>query len=410
MGKTDFDVIVIGGSANGAQAAHAAAISGASVAIIEEHPTIGLPEHCSGLFSYSGLEKLDCFPPKDIIFNKNIHGSRIIAPNGKMITVRKKKKHAIVCDRGAFDRFLISRAIDAGVLLYQPYRALQANRQNDLVTVNLRSTDGDQQSLTAPMIISAEGVRVSIAKQLGLPGPERSSVINAAQFYMSDLEGIRRDLVEVYQSHRYAPDFFAWIIPMSNGTAKVGLGTSKKAAAKELQRMIDNHPVMSARCKSANIFHRTAGRIPIAGPVKKTYSDNVIMTGDAAGQTKPTTGGGVILGGIAAQLAGKIAARAVIHKTTRATDLKIYERLWKHEMNLNLRLMHLVRNYMNVLTDQEVDTFFNQIDQKGIAVDIETHGHVDNQGKLVLKFMKMWKLYPFYLRTSGRLFQSLLSS
>ena len=41
----------------------------------------------------------------------------------------------------------------------------------------------------------------------------------------------------------------------------------------------------------------TAGRIPTTGPVRTTYADNFMMVGDVAGQTKPTTGGGVILGG-----------------------------------------------------------------------------------------------------------------
>ncbi len=86
---TEYDCIIIGGSANGAQAAHAASRLGLKTAVIEEHPNTGLPEHCSGLFSYWGLEYLDCVPPDEIIFNHNIVGSRIVAPNGKILTVKK---------------------------------------------------------------------------------------------------------------------------------------------------------------------------------------------------------------------------------------------------------------------------------------------------------------------------------
>ena len=106
----DYDCIVIGGSANGAQAAYSASQSGLKVAVVEEHSKIGLPEHCSGLFSYWGLEKLDCLPPEDIVLNPEVSGSRIISPNGKILTVNKSKKHALVCDRGAFDRFLMEKA------------------------------------------------------------------------------------------------------------------------------------------------------------------------------------------------------------------------------------------------------------------------------------------------------------
>ena len=54
----EFDIIIIGGSANGGQAALSAINKGVSVAVIEEHKKIGLPEHCSGLFSYWGLNEL----------------------------------------------------------------------------------------------------------------------------------------------------------------------------------------------------------------------------------------------------------------------------------------------------------------------------------------------------------------
>jgi len=406
----DYDVVIIGGSANGSQAAYIAAKHGLSVAVIEEHPTTGLPEHCSGLFSYWGLDQLDSMPPDDIIFNHDIYGSRIIAPNGKEMTVRKSERHAIVCDRAAFDRFLLDRAVTEGAELYQPYRAMTATRTEDGVRTEARSRDGDRIELNSHLLISAEGIRAGIAEQLGLSGPDPEKFVNAAQFYMHGLKGVDPELVEVYQSHEYAPDFFAWLIPMSEDSAKIGLGTSKKGASKELQKMIENHPVLKKRCEGAEIRRKTAGRIPTTGAVKKTYADNVMLVGDVAGQTKPTTGGGVILGGIGGQIAGEVAAEAVEANRFDAKFLKRYQKRWKKEMATNLRRMQLVRNYMNVLTDEEVDDFFNQLETKGILKDIEKYGHVDDQGTLVRKFMTTFSLYPFYLKTSGRLLKSLFTS
>lgn len=406
----EYDLVIIGGSANGAQTAYTAAKNGLSVAVIEEHPTTGLPEHCSGLFSYWGLEKLDSMPPDDIIFNHSIYGSRIVAPNGKVMTVRKEEPHAIVCDRAAFDRFLLDRAIDEGVELYQPYRAMSAKRITGGVRTTALQRGSEEITLDSSLLVSAEGIRAGIANQLGLEGPDKSKFVNAAQFYMHDLNGVDSELVEVYQTHEFAPDFFAWLIPMSETSAKIGLGTSKKAAAKELQDMIDNHPVLSERCKGAEIRRKTAGRIPTTGAVKRTYADNVMLVGDVAGQTKPTTGGGVILGGIAGQIAGNVASEAIDENRLDANFLKRYQKRWKKEMSTNLRHMQLVRNYMNVLTDEEVDDFFNRLEEKGILKDVEKYGHVDNQGALVRKFMTTFSLYPFYLKTSGRLIKSLLTS
>lgn len=403
-----YDIIIVGGSANGAQAALSAAEEGRTVAVIEEHHTIGMPEHCSGLFSYWGLEAIDSMPPDNIIFNKEIYGSRIVAPNGKVLTVKKPEPHAIVADRAAFDRFVMNKAIQKGVDLFQPFRAVDAKREGGLVTVSIQSKD-ERMNLRAPMVISAEGIRAGIANKLGLEGPPRSEFVNAAQFYMQDLNDLDRTLVEVYQSREYAEDFFAWVIPMDDNSAKVGLGTKKRSASLELEKMIKNHPVLKERCAGAEIRRRTAGRIPTTGPLKKTYADNLLLTGDVAGQIKPTTGGGVILGGIAARIAGKVASDAVVTKNTSARQLKTYQKLWRKEMLMNLKKMRLVRKYMNQLSDAEVNTFFTMLEEKGVLSDIAKYGHVDDQATLIKKFMKTWRLYPFYLKTSGRLLKSLVT-
>ncbi len=404
----EYDIIVIGGSANGAQAALSAVKQGVSVAVIEEHPSIGMPEHCSGLFSYWGLHEIDNMPPDDIIFNNKIYGSRIIAPNGKVLTVRKDKIHAIVCDRAAYDAYTMKKALDAGITLYQPYRAVTAVREDDRVNITIRSKDEELQ-ISARMIISAEGIRATIANQLGLQGPPKNEFVNAAQFYMYGLNNMDPELVEVYQYQKYAEDFFAWVIPMDKYSAKVGLGTKKKYASKQLENMIKEHPVLRERCEGAEIRRRTAGRIPTTGPVKRTYADNLLLTGDVAGQTKPTTGGGVILGGMAAQIAGTVAADAIKQNNTSARFLKRYQKQWKKKMSRNLKMMRLVRKYMNVLSDKEIDTLFSKMDSKGILDDIEKYGHVDDQATIVKKFMFTWKLYPFYLRTSGRLLKSIFT-
>lgn len=406
MSQFDYDCIVIGGSANGAQAARSASELGLKTAVIEEHPKTGLPEHCSGLFSYWGLEYLDCLPPDQIIFNHNIDGSRIISPNGKILTVRKEQKHALVCDRAAFDKFLLDKALSKGADLYQPYRATDILRRDNSLELKLTSSE-ETVSLTSRIVISAEGIRANISNKIGLKGPKPDKFMNAAQFYMYDLQDINKTLVELYQSHAYAPDFFAWLIPMSENSAKIGLGTSKKSASKELDKMIKEHPVLKEKCSGAEIRRKTAGRIPISGPVKKTYTDHFLMTGDVAGQTKPTTGGGVILGGIAARIAGQVAAEAVDSNNYSSRFLSRYQKLWKKEMYWNLRLMKIVRNYMNRLSDHEVSDFFQKLETKGILKDIEMYGHVDDQGTLVKRFMRTLSLYPFYLKTSVKLLKSL---
>ncbi|RMG24970.1 MAG: NAD(P)/FAD-dependent oxidoreductase [Methanobacteriota archaeon] len=403
-----YDVIIVGGSANGAQTARSIAEEGLSVLVIEDHPEIGLPEHCSGLFSYSGLEILDSIPPDDIIYNHDIYGARLIAPNGKTLTVRKQERHALVCNRAAFDKFLIEKAKLLGAEILQPYRATDAFRNNGMIEVVAHDRSGDKISVSGKILISAEGIRGKIASKLGLSPPSKKSLVNAAQFFIRGLSDLDPQLVEVYQTQEFAKDFFGWIIPMDHETAKVGLGTSHQGAAKALEQMMQNHPVLSRKVEGGDVFYRIAGRIPVTGPVKRTYADNFLLVGDVAGQTKPTTGGGVILGGIAGRIAGKVAVEAIRAGRTDAKFLKRYEKRWKKQMYRNLFLQRKVRNYMNLLSDREMNQFFDKLEDKGLLRKIEEHGDVDNQGKLAIKLLTTFSLYPYYLRTSLKLLKAVL--
>ncbi|HDM35932.1 MAG TPA: NAD(P)/FAD-dependent oxidoreductase, partial [Candidatus Syntrophoarchaeum butanivorans] len=49
---------------------------------------------------------------------------------------------------------------------------------------------------------------------------------------------------------------------------------------------------------------------------ERTVSDGFIAVGDAAGQVKPTTGGGIYPGAVCARIAGKVAAEASLDGDT----------------------------------------------------------------------------------------------
>ncbi len=404
----DYDVVVVGGSANGAQAARTAASNGAKTLIIEEHGRLGYPEHCSGLFSYTGLEQLDSIPPSSMIFNDHIYGSRLIAPNGKTLTVRKNKKHAMVTDRAKFDQFLIERAKSEGAEILFPFRVREILRDNNSMRVFASNKSGESIEIETKMAIIAEGVRGKLARSLGFKLPEEKSRIFAAQVFMNDLNDIESDLVELYQTQKYAPNFFGWIIPMSESSAKIGLGTSNPHAGKALDKMLAEHPILNQKVKGATTSRKIAGKIPVTGPLKRTYDDNILLVGDVAGQTKPTTGGGVILGGIAAQIAGTVAADAIKQNNPSKAFLHTYEKLWRKELYKNLWYQRKVRNYINNLSDNQMNEFFDRLEQKGLLTAIESYGDVDNQAKLAIKLLRTISLYPYYMKTSLKLLRAIV--
>ena len=77
------NLLIVGGGPIGLNIAAQVADEGWSVDVIEEHPAVGKPVHCSGLISVSGCEDLN-LDVKDVLINK-IMGARIHSPDGQVM-------------------------------------------------------------------------------------------------------------------------------------------------------------------------------------------------------------------------------------------------------------------------------------------------------------------------------------
>jgi len=79
--------------------------------------------------------------------------------------------------------------------------------------------------------------------------------------------------------------------------------------------------------KRSDIIQRNGGMVPIFNPFMKTQQNNTYLLGDAAGQVKATTAGGIIQGMIAAQ-----------QLTKCITNNKNYDFAWRKKLFLDLYL------------------------------------------------------------------------
>ena len=90
------DVIVIGGGPAGLAAAAELARRGRTVAVFEEHDTIGSPVHCTGVLAAEALDSLDL--PRAALLNP-LATVRFVAPSGEAFEYTTPKTEAVVIDR-----------------------------------------------------------------------------------------------------------------------------------------------------------------------------------------------------------------------------------------------------------------------------------------------------------------------
>jgi digeranylgeranylglycerophospholipid reductase len=315
-----YDVAVVGAGPAGSMAAKSAAENGATVLLIERKVDIGVPLKCGEYLptlkemqvltpNVENIESVFKVPDKFIVNRTNF--VKLISPRGKETEVAFE---AVVIERKFFEKYLAQEAARAGadiMIRTEVQRLLPGGKGLAVIA------DGKKSHVKAKTIIGADGAESIIARQLGL-----QTTINAMDLgicFQYEMARVESDpsVVEMYFGKDYAPGAYAWIIPKGGGVANVGVGVrtpymQKGVTAQEcLRRLIKHHPVASKKLRNAIPTAVVTGMVPIGGPLPKTFTENAVVVGDAAGQTIATVGAGVPTAMICGNLAGAIAANYV---------------------------------------------------------------------------------------------------
>jgi geranylgeranyl reductase family protein len=392
------DVLIIGAGPCGSFTAFGIASQGFKVLLCEEHNEVGKPTHCAGHVSINGFKRIGINVPKGIIQNK-VHGAIIYSPSGKKFMIERKKPISIVIDRASFDKYLSTLAIDKGAQLLLNTKVQFLLFEKNFMKVILTNNNEKRTTISPKLVIDTEGSSGIVLRKSGFLAPKRSACIIGINALMENVEAFDEKIVEVYLSQKYAPNFFGWIIPIKNGMAKVGLGIPKGNPLKLFELFIKKHPIVSKKLKKSKTLSLSIHPIPLEGGIAKTYHNGLLVVGDAASQVKPTTGGGITFGLICSKIASEVACNALKANNCSQEFLADYQKLWKKSIGLDLYFMKKFRNFMNSLSDEEIDKIIQKASMLNLEAIISEIGDMDYQGRSFLK--ALWSpqilAFLFYL-------------
>jgi flavin-dependent dehydrogenase len=146
------------------------------------------------------------------------------------------------------------------------------------------------------------------------------------------------------------------------------------------------------------------GGIPVGSP-EHTVSDGILLVGDAAGQAKPTSGGGIYTGAFAAKIAGKIAATAALEGNTSAGRLSEYELLWRKGLEKELEIGMKIHDYMGKLEDNHLNELVNSLNTPSILNTITEYGDMDHPSIILRKLLfsgnsfRLMKAFGTFIKT-----------
>lgn len=337
-------VAVIGAGPAGSYAAYKLAQNGYEVDLFEEHDVVGKPVQCTGLLTgpIADYVKID-----DSFLVNVAKKARIYSPNGSFIEIKLNKGNYIF-DRHKFDSYLSEQAVNAGVNLHLGHRF--EGKINNGVMINGKE-------FSANYVVGADGPKSKVAQSFGMDSCNNFVTAPQARVEIKCDPEVIEFWVGIGE--------FGWLVPENENIVRVGVCATTNADV-HFKKLLD------LRCKNAKKIEYQGGIIPMYNPKAKIQNGNVMLIGDAAGQVKATTYGGIIFG----IMAGDILAK----------DINNYEKNVKKELNKDLWLSLKMRNTLNQFSEKDYNKLVKIFNEPKLKKILEENDR-DFPSKFITKLL-----------------------
>ena len=370
------DVCVVGGGPAGLVLAARLASRGTTVTVIEEHPAVGDPVHCTGVMSTDAIAELNL--PTEAVLNP-VATVHFFAPGGATFSHTTPGPEATVIDRRVFDAALATRAEAAGAVLLRGRKVSHIEVQTDRVRLRVGSDD----TLTARAAVLACGANYKFQRQFGMGMPV--AFLQSAQL---ELPCTRLSDVEVHFGREISAKGFAWAVPVrrAEGTfVRVGAmaqSGAEKSFARILRRITDRWGIDAGE----DLTPRR--RLLPLGPITRTFGDRLLAVGDSAGLVKPTTGGGIYYSVVSGRLAADVLADALAKDALDADSLSEYERQWRRAFQPEFDAQLSLRSLAERLGDHEINELFDLVHTGGLGQLIRRVARFNQHRELIAELVK----------------------
>jgi flavin-dependent dehydrogenase len=319
----------------------------------------------SGILSKEGLASIGVAYGKAVV---NTLDGAVLHAGREMLRIKSPQTKAYVLDRGKLAEECLGEARGAGA-------EVVFGRKIGKEAITAMKHDG------GTVLVGADGSVSNVASACGFP-PIKEYILT----YKAEYEGAHvRDphSVDLFFSNKVSSRFFGWTAPYSPAVLEAGIGISSFARSSSLRafRQFIRNDTMVAMLDGAKFISGHASMIPVSTR-KHTVIGNVLLVGDAAGQVKATTGGGIIFGASCA----KIAAKAIDEHVRRGRPLGSYEKAWRRRYGLDLTMHKMLHSYYASMGSRSLDTLFVFSRIFGAEGFFSRYGDMDRPTVMIKRF------------------------
>ena len=363
------DVIVIGAGPAGNNAALRLATLGHRVTVIDRRPQSEIGDKlCTGIISAACARE---YPVDASLVYQPAFSATISSPNGHQFHFAGDQAQAYIINRVGYVSSIADSAHSAGANFIYGYTVTEIQSSTDQVTVTM-TKNSRLYKQHAKSVVVASGFGPGLTRPLGLDSV--SDYVTGIQVQV-ETPDVRE--VHVHCGSYLSPGFFAWIVPTSNGRALVGL-LSRRHASQHLERLLTKLRTDGQITEA--ISEPKQWGVPLR-PLAKTYGHRLLVVGDAAGQVKPITGGGIFYSLLASDIAADTLHRACEYDNFSEEILSDYEHRWKHILQNELDVGYNARKLFEQLSDKQINLLMNVAGRTGMlhgllklkSVDFDWH-------------------------------------
>lgn len=356
-----FDVIIIGAGIAGSRLAWLLGELNYNVLLIERSEEI---KRDTGIVS---VEIENFLPLKESHIKRKVKKIRFISPSHYEFTLKSRKPFCYILKREKFGKWLRKMAEKNCNFTLEEFIKMKVSSKVEVET--------NDNKYRAKIVVGADGAFSKVRKIAKIESPR---IFYGAIYYGNEFA----DEPVVWVNKNYSNSFFSWFSPPKEYGIITKYNTKRKLfnflKNEKLVKEIEN-----------NVYIR-----PIPIGFTRSVSNRTILVGDACGQVKPITGGGIVFSLIAAKIAADVINNGIKDGKFSIHTLYEYEKRWKKLLSNEIRLQLVLRKFFTFITNDQVDTFFREFGEKIENINNFTYDRILS----LIKQMSIIKALKYFTR------------
>ncbi|NHJ31222.1 MAG: NAD(P)/FAD-dependent oxidoreductase [Asgard group archaeon] len=338
----DMDVVIIGAGPAGLQAARCLAENDIDYLLLSREKKPGEKKACGGFVTQAALEEFDI---KRVLGSHSIRSIRMRFKDTKIKQVDFEEPVGVNVTRTDLGITLLSLVENSSEHIQMETEVGKITVTSKKCVISFRYSQGIGE-VESNLVIDASGVSpVSLKTNQIRERMPPQSLGYTYQYQMrkpssqSQFENIN----DFYYGSDISPRGYAWVYPRGHEAA-VGTGgllskvkESDKRLPEFLDYLVNNIEPAKSDLSTSEIYKREAALVPLGGITRPSFSNRLMLAGDAAGHCSPISGEGIHYSMIGGYLAALVALESIKRKDYSSQFLRKYEKLWIKRMGSDLK-------------------------------------------------------------------------